>query len=420
MPTGICGYGEFEAVNLRDTELPCDAVLIQDLGLSERAFLMNNEAYASEYIDHHIAQHPRIQYVLMSRQNLSQSGTHPWAAHGCLEGAAGFTTDFRQLMGPAHRDADHFDLLFGTRLPSRRLQHETACAAVQSQPRTLAPGASKFWRFFGVYLPDHPAASANGDLDLIDAVERAGADWAPREVDLRIPARSILHDAPPAIADKLDKVALERYRPRTHVERVNRKLMSFFTPGKIYSRHIVLGEKERVLIRRHGAMLFNGPDMLPTEATLCATCWMHGVFGAQFTIGNTSFHKLFSVSRDPYNITHGSGLRMLIETRSGWRLLTVPSAFDIGLGDCRWIYHFGDRTITISVVMSGDEPAMQWRAIIKGEPCRFVIFGHLVLGEHEFAHAGRIESTDSASNSVFDQIPIVSGEDNIRRPSIAL
>ena len=51
---------------------------------------MNNEAYASEYIDHHIAQR---------RQNLSQSGTHPWAAHGCLEDAAGFTTDFRQLMG---------------------------------------------------------------------------------------------------------------------------------------------------------------------------------------------------------------------------------------------------------------------------------------------------------------------------------
>src|SRR5262245_33533708 len=37
-----------EAVNLRDTELPCDAVLMQDLGLGERAFLMNNEAYASQ------------------------------------------------------------------------------------------------------------------------------------------------------------------------------------------------------------------------------------------------------------------------------------------------------------------------------------------------------------------------------------
>ena len=36
----------------------------------------------------------------MSRQNLSQGGAYPWTAHGCLEGAAGFATDLRELMGP--------------------------------------------------------------------------------------------------------------------------------------------------------------------------------------------------------------------------------------------------------------------------------------------------------------------------------
>ena len=95
-----------EVVNRRDSELPCDAVLIQDLGLGEQGFLMNNEAYASQYLDHYLARHPRIDRVLMSRQNLSQGGAYPWAAHGCLEGAAGFATDFRQVMGPAYRDAD--------------------------------------------------------------------------------------------------------------------------------------------------------------------------------------------------------------------------------------------------------------------------------------------------------------------------
>jgi 1,2-beta-oligoglucan phosphorylase len=380
-----------EALNLRDTALPCDAVLVQDLGLGEQAFVMNNEAYASQYIDHHIAQHPQMKYVLMSRQNLPQGGTHPWVAHGCLEGAVGFATDFRQLMGPAHRDADRFDLPFGARLPSHRLQHETACAALQSKARTLAPGASTVWRFFDVYLPDHPAASSDGDLDQIDAVESAAEDWVPRAVPLGLPPRSILHDASSAVADSLDKGALENYGPSTHVEWVDGQLTSFFTPGDVYSRHIVLGEKERMLMRRHGAMLFSGQELLPSEATLCTTCWMHGVFGAQLTIANTSFHKLLSVSRDPYNITRGSGLRMLIEARNGWRLLTVPSAFEIGLGDCRWIYKLGSQTVTISVIVASDEPAVQWRAIIEGEPCRFVIFGHLVLGEHEFAHAGRME-----------------------------
>ena len=97
-----------EVANRRDSEVPCDAILIQDLGLGDRGFLMNNEAYASQYLDHHVARHSRLNYVLMSRQNLSQGGAYPWAAHGCLEGAAGFATDFRQVMGPAHRDADQF------------------------------------------------------------------------------------------------------------------------------------------------------------------------------------------------------------------------------------------------------------------------------------------------------------------------
>ena len=131
--------------------------------------------------------------------------------------------------------------------------------------------------------------------------------------------------------------------------------------------------------------------MLPDDGNSVRDRWMHGVFGAQLTIGNTSFHKLFSVSRDPYNITRASGLRMLVETKGGWRLLTVPSAFEMGLSDCRWIYRLGERTITVSATVSGDEPAMQWRVTVEGEQCRFLAFGHLVLGEQEFAHDGRIE-----------------------------
>ena len=47
-------------------------------------------------------------------------------------------------------------------------------------------------------------------------------------------------------------------------------------------------------------LLRSGRSMLPDDTMLCATLWMQGVFVAQLTIGNTSLHKLFSVSRDPY------------------------------------------------------------------------------------------------------------------------
>ena len=187
------------------------------------------------------------------------------------------------------------------------------------------------------------------------------------------------------------------------------------------SRHVVLRDKERVVARRHGALVRSGQEMLPDEAILCATSWMHGVFGAQLTIGNTSFHKLFSVSRDPYNITRGSGLRMLVETKDGWRLLTVPSAFEMGLSDCRWIYRLGERTITVSATVSGDEPAMQWRVTVEGETMplpRFRASRPWRAGIRERRANGDRPAAQAIHLS--DRIPTIYGARNTQRPSITL
>jgi cellobiose phosphorylase len=400
-----------EVSNQRLHGLPCDVILVQDLGLGEPGFLMNNEAYASQYLDHHVARHPRLGYVHMGRQNLSQGSGNPWVAHGCLEAAVAFATDFRQLTGPAHRDADHFGIPFGTDLPAARLQHESACAALQSRAVTLAQGAATSWRFFGLYHAEHPDASGDADLEPIDLAlsslpPNAAAVGTGRRFSSSQPARSILQDAPCAAADPLDERTLEARFPRQiHAERAEGELLSFFEPGDTYSRHVVLRDKERRVLRRHGAILLSGADMLPDEATLCLTCWMHGVFGAQLTIGNTSFHRLFSISRDPYNITRGSGLRILVDAGGGWRVLTVPSAFEIGLSDCRWIYRLGERVISVSAVVSGDEPAVQWRVVVEGQPCRFLVLGHLVLGEQEFAHTAPWEFDASQGRFSFRPEP---------------
>ena len=381
-----------EVSNAGDADLPCGAVLIQDLGLGDRGFLMNNEAYVSQYIDHYVAADPRLGPVIMSRQNQAQGGGHPWVAIGCLTGAAGFATDAMQLFGPAYRDGDTIACGVGADLPNRRLQHEVACVSIQSRGETVKAGSSANWTFFGLYESDHADASSDAGLRRLDAVRDAWRGFAASDVALSPPVRSIVQGAPPAVADALsDSDIAQRYGERLHEERRDGRLLSFFTPDGAHNRHVVLRDKERIVARRHGALLRSGQGLLLDETTLCATCWMHGVFGAQLTIGNTSFHKLFSVSRDPYNITRASGLRILADTGEGWRLLAVPSAFEIGLSDCRWIYRLGDRTISVHAVAAGDEPAMQWSVTVDGAPCRFLVFGHLVLGERELDHAGRVE-----------------------------
>jgi 1,2-beta-oligoglucan phosphorylase len=384
-----------EVANAGAQPVACDAILVQDVGLGDRGFLMNNEAYASQYIDHHVARHPRCGWVVMSRQNLAQSGSHPWVAHGCFEGACGFGTDAMQLLGPQYRDTGEIGLDLD--LPSERLQHEVACPMIQSGVVTVEPGGQAAWTFFGLYEPDHAETSSDADLSRIDAALQARGDFSPSEAVLSAGVRSLLQDAPPAGARPLAQAEIaQRYPERLHEERAGGRLLSFFTPDGMHNRHVVLRDKERLVPRRHGTLLRTGQGMLQDETTLCATCWMHGVFAAQLTLGNTSFHKLFSVSRDPYNITRSSGLRILID-EGGWRLLGVPSAFEIGLSDCRWIYRLGERTVTVRALAAGDEPAMQWRITAEGRPCRFLVFGHVVLGERELDHAGRVE-IDAARN----------------------
>ncbi|MBI4204070.1 MAG: hypothetical protein HY527_03515 [Betaproteobacteria bacterium] len=391
--------------NARNNALPLDAILVQDIGLGVRGFLANNEAYASQYIDHHSVRHPRYGPIVMCRQNLAQDGKHPWVVHGCLDGASGFATDAMQLFGPGYRDSDAIGFRFGDDLPSRRLQHEAACAAIQpSPPVTLEPGGSVAWRFFGLYHPDHPDPSSDADLLKIDAVGWCDPD--PADVVLAPLVRALVQDAPSIVAAPLSEAALaQRYPQRFHEEHADGKLLSFFIPDPPHNRHVVLRDKERRVTRRHGTLLRTGQAMLPDDSTLCATCWMHGVFGAQLTIGNTSFHKLFSVSRDPYNIMRASGLRMLIDTGDGWRLLTVPSAFEMGLSDCRWIYCLDERVVTVRAIAAGDDPAMQWRITVEGEPCRLLVFGHVVLGERELEHEGIIEVDPGTARLTFRPDP---------------
>jgi len=388
--------------NVGGAPVECDAILIQDLGLGARGLVLANEAYASQYIDHQIPQRSG-QHVVMSRQNMAQYGRNPWVAHGCLEGAASFATDASQLFGPACREDGCSVLEAGGDLPGVRLQGEAACAAIQSTPVMLAPGATASRSFFGLFEADHPDATGDADLARLDAVEAAICDFHPVEVALSAARRSILQDAAPLAGDPVSNGYIgENYPTRLHEERQGDTLLSFFTPDGAQNRHIVLAAKECRMGRRHGAILRSGEAMLPDEATLSATCWMHGVFAAQLTIGNTALHKLFSVSRDPYNITRASGLRILADRGEGWRLLSVPSVFEMGLSDCRWVYAFADGgEIAVHALVSASGAAMHWRVDASGKPCQFIVLGHAVMGEHEFRHAGAMEIDEAARRISF-------------------
>ncbi len=386
-----------ELENTGPVPLESDAVLIQDLGLGGRGLVLSNEAYASQYIDHFIGRHPRLGPVIMSRQNMAQADRNPWVAHGCLDGAAAFATDAIQIFGPGFRANGETAPAYGANLPSVKLQGEAACPALQSAPLTLKAGETASRTFFAAYEPHHPAATSDTDLTCVEAAEKAAHDFTAIAVPLARPARSILEDAPPLSGLPLTTEAIaERYPERAHDEWQDGVLLSSFAPDGPHNRHVVLPAKDRLMKRPHGVILRSGTAILPDDGVLSATCWMHGVFGAQLTVGNTALQKLTSVARDPYNITRTSGLRMLVDRGDGWRLLAVPSLFEMGLSDCRWLYRFDDGEIGVHALMSTEDGAAEWHVTASGKPCRFIVVAHLIMGEHEYRHPGSIEIDNGA------------------------
>jgi 1,2-beta-oligoglucan phosphorylase len=392
-PSQAMWLWRLEVENESSREIPCDGIFVQDLGLGPRGFVMSNEAYASQYIDHTVGAHPRFGPVVMSRQNMAQDGRHSWVAHACLEGAESFATDAMQLFGPAYRDAETIALGFGESLPGERLQHECACAILQTKSAALQPGQRAAWTFIGLYEPDAHEPTSEADLTRIDAAAEAAKAFAEMQLLRKPPVRSIVQDAAPL---QCREVKEGGGAPRMHEEWGSGRLLSYFVEDGALNRHIVLREKDRLVRRRHGSIIRSGGSLLPADDILCATAWMHGVFAARLAIGNTSFHKLFSVSRDAYNIGRTSGLRILAEIGGAWRLLTLPSRFEMGLSDCRWEYRHDVGAIIVHAIASGEDAALQIEVEVEGAPCRLLVFGHLVMGEHDYAQSGRVEVDDNA------------------------
>ena len=198
-----------EIVNGRGGTLDCDVLFVQDLGLGDQNFLMSNEAYASQYTDHYVAHHASINHLFDEPPKLVANWRSSLGRTWLYRRNSRVRDRFSSVHGTLYRDADQFGIHFGTDLPTYRLQHETACAALQSKPAKLVPGAAVSWTFFGLFEPDHPAASSDADLGLLDFVERIDKGSAPPAVIWSSPTRSFLQDMPSIVSGALDEGEIE-------------------------------------------------------------------------------------------------------------------------------------------------------------------------------------------------------------------
>jgi cellobiose phosphorylase len=81
---------------------------------------------------------------------------------------------------------------------------------------------------------------------------------------------------------------------------------------------------------------------VPDESIMSTTSYAFGVFNSHITQGNTNFNVLLSVCTSQFNLAPETGQRIFVEVEGKRYLLGVPSAFEMGLNHCRWIYKHGN------------------------------------------------------------------------------
>ena len=93
--------------------------------------------------------------------------------------------------------------------------------------------------------------------------------------------------------------------------------------------------------RPHAHIMQARAGYVPDESIMSTTCFAFGVFNSHITQGNTNFNVLLSVCTSQFNLAPETGQRILLEVDGRRYLLGVPSAFEMGLNHCRWIYKHG-------------------------------------------------------------------------------
>jgi cellobiose phosphorylase len=401
-----------------------DLTYVQDLALAPYGAVRMNEYYISQYVDHTPLHHAVHGVVVASRQNQAVDGRFPWSMIASLNRGASFATDALQFFGLERRRNAEPPGLAGD-LPGKRLQHEHSLVAIRDASITLEPGQSSGAGFFGACLENHAEATSAADLRLVEEMLALPEAAMPREAVMARKAsaqpepRVTANDAAdamrpswqagaaaslfcsPALLEcvELDVSMLQDLfgSDWRHEERdEGGRLLSFFHGT---DRHVVLRRKELSVRRPHGHLLRSGTHLTPAEASLTSTVWMSGVFHSMLTQGHVNINRFLSTVRGYLSLFRAQGLRIFVEISGEWRLLDVPSAFEVAPGRGRWLYHGAEREhgtgckIEISAAACREPSALELSVHVEaGGPLRFLLVLHVALDGDDGAEARRPRS----------------------------
>ena len=284
-------------------------------------------------------------------------------------------------------------------------------AAIQDAPVRLEPGARTERGFFGWFEEDHPAATSEADLAFVDralALPEAvpPAQWPSATAGSHAGCASLFSTAPLLEALELSETEIDAVlgTERRHPERdADGRLLSFFA-GK--RRHVVLKAKELQVLRPHAHILRSGSRLTPDESALTSTVWMAGVFHSMVTQGHVSINRFLSTTHSYLGLFRSHGQRLFVQLGDGWRLLDVPSAFEMAPEGCRWIYRHAGGLLEVRVkARTGRHELTLEINVRSGGPSRFLLASHVAMNGDDGSGPGPVRFDPDGKGAFVRAIP---------------
>ncbi len=375
--TGHSWRWRIELENATGDPAEIDLFYVQDIGLKAKTDGLINACYVSQYIERRILEDTKFGSVICCRQNMKESAGHPWLMMSCKNGAVAASVDGIQFYGKTCRETGIPEGLMAERLGGE-YAGESPIIALQEKPVNLAAGGHHQGVFFATYLPDHPEATSLQDLGLLKNLDgQFAAKFDSTNVDkLTSPDKNIFNTAEFFPADDLSEQELDRFfdKNRRHCEEANGELLSFFCSK---NNHVVLRAKELIVDRPHAHIMQARAGFVPDESIVSTTAFAFGVFNSHLTQGNTNFNTLLSVCTSQFNLSPETGQRIFVLINGRRYLLGVPSAFEIGLNHCRWIYKQGGNCFQVRTWTSKTLPRVNLDfKVISGPDVSLLITHH--------------------------------------------
>lgn len=314
-----------------------------DLAASNKFAVSNNEAYVCQYVDHQ-AFETENGYVVCSRQN---QGEHTYVEQGSIGKNVGFCTDGYQFFGTSYKSTNMPKALVEGKLPNQVYQYEFGYIGLQSETFT---GVGKHGIcFYGAYEAEMkevvtaPVFTEKAN-ELYNSLEwcRCSIE-VDKSLDLALSFENVFN------SNELSEEQVNKYfKNRKLEEFVGGKLQSFFMDD--YSA-VVLPSKELIMERPSGQVYISG-NHFDFEEVMANTSYIYGLFTSQIVLGNTTFNKLSSNSRNSLNVQKISGQRMFVKIDGEYKLLCMPAVFQMGLNFAKWLYLINDDVLTVEVIIN--------------------------------------------------------------------